>query len=169
MKTKILSGKQLLQSVIFILILSMALVSCTSEPVLPTADEAKIAVMEKINMANDRWSSGDPTGFLKIVAEDVIWMDDLGAMIPINGKEALVPYLESFKGVVPEHTKELYNFIFQFYGDIVIVNYRYQGTIEGVKADPWKISVVYHYEDGDWLSVHENWSEVKPPPQAEME
>ena len=51
---------KLLLSVFSILFLSLSLVSCTSEPVLPTAEEAKAAVMEKINLANDRWASGDP-------------------------------------------------------------------------------------------------------------
>ena len=169
MKNKILKEMKLSLSFLFILFLSLSLVSCSSEPEIPTNEEAKAAIMEKINLANDRWSSGDPTGFLEVVAEDVIWMDDLGAMIPISGKENLVPYLEGFKGVIPKHNKEIYNFIFQYYGDIVIVNYRYQGTMDGVKADPWKITAVFKYADGDWVSVHENWSEVKPPPQAPSE
>ena len=148
-----------------ILILPLFLVSCTIELELPTPDEAKAAVMAKIKSANDRWASGDVTGFTEVAAQDIIWIDELGAQIPISGKVALGKYLESFTGQVPPHKHELLNLVFQIYGDIVIVNYRYQASFDGVLQDPWKVSSVYRYADGDWLSVHENWSEVKPEPQ----
>lgn len=169
MNNKILKEMKLSLSFLFILFLSLSLFSCTSEPELPTAEEAKAAVWEKIQYANDKWEAGDPTGFMDIVAEDVIWVDDLGAMIPINGKEALVKYIEPYIGQIPPHTKELLNPMFQFFGEIVIVNYRYLGTFDGVAGTPWKITSVFRYADGDWLSVHENWSEVEPPPQAPSE
>ena len=137
---------------------------CTNDPELPTVDEAKTAIMEKINSANDRWASGDPMGFMECVAQDILWMDDLGAPIPVIGKESLGKYLENFKGQIPPHQHELFNHEFQFYGEIVIVNYRYQGTFDGAPLEPWKITSVYRYIDGDWLSVHENWSQVKPEP-----
>lgn len=47
----------------------------------------------------------------------------------------------------------------------VIVSYHYQGTFEGVPQAPWKVTSVYRYSDGDWLSVHENWTEVEVQPQ----
>ena len=150
-----------MQRAVFILILPLFLVSCTNEPELPTVDEAKAAIMEKIKSANDKWASGDPMGFLECTAQDIIWIDDIGAQIPVSGHEALEKYLENFKGQVPPHKHELLDPVFQSYGDIVIVNYRYQGTFEGEPADPWKITSVYRYKDGDWLSVHENWSQVK--------
>ena len=165
MKNINLTGLKLRQIAVLILILPMLLFSCTNEPDQPTADEAKTAIMEKIKSANDRWASGDPMGFLECVAQDIIWIDDLGAQIPLNGKEALGKYLENFKGQIPPHKHELLDPVFQFYGEIVIVNYRYQGTFDGAPADPWKVTSVYRFIDGDWLSVHENWSLVKPPPQ----
>ena len=79
--------------------------------------------------------------------------------------------LEGLKGVVPLHKHELFDFKFQFYGDIVIVSYYYQGIIEGVKAPPWKAVSIYKYSDGDWFSVHENWTEkvVEKPEEASEE
>jgi len=117
--------------------------------------------MEKIKSANDKWASGDPMGFMECVAQDIIWIDDLGAQIPVSGFEALGKYLENFTGQIPPHEHELLDLVFQSYGDIVIVNYRYQGTFDGEPANPWKITSVYRYADGDWLSVHENWSVIE--------
>jgi len=150
-----------MQSTVLVLILSLFIISCKNKPEPPTVDEAKAAIMEKIKMANDKWSSGDPMGFLEYAAQDIIWIDDIGAQKSVSGYEALGKYLETLKGQIPPHKYELLDPVFQSYGDIVIVNYRYQGIFDGVPADPWKATSVYRYQDGDWLSVHENWSEIK--------
>lgn len=157
-KTPIKAG--FIYSVILILILPMLLITCKNEPVLPTQDEAKAAVWEKIQMANDKWAAGDPMGFIECAAKDIIWSDDLGAQNRVIGYDALNTYLEGFKGQIPPHQHELIEPVFQFYDDIVIVSYRYRGTFEGEPASPWKVTSVYRYADGDWLSVHENWTEV---------
>ena len=163
MKDKITSGKKLLLGYALILILPLICVSCAQEPKLPSADEAKAAVWEKIEMANDRWKSGDPMGFVDCAAKDITWVDDLGAPEPISGSEALKTYLEGFKGQIPEHENKLVDSMFQVYGDIVIVNYRYQTFMDGALVAIWRVTSVYRYEDGDWFSVLENWSEVTLP------
>ena len=40
---------------------------------------------------------------------------------------------------------------------------RYQRPGDEEPLDPWKITYVYRYMDGDWFSVQEYWSEVKQP------
>lgn len=147
-------------------LITPAIYSCTNCPEndesnLPTQEESKTAILEKIEMANDKWADGDPMGFVEVAANDVTWMDDLAAQFPVSGKDALSAYLENFKGQIPAHEHVLSDFAFQFYDDIVIVTYRYTGTFDGVPANPWKVTAVYKYEDGDWLSVHENWTVVK--------
>jgi hypothetical protein len=155
------------KNLLILLILPLVLASCSSGPLLPTEEEAKAAIMEKINFANDRWSNGDPTGFVDVVAPDATYMDDIQAFYPIAGKEAFAKYAEALKGNIPVHEKELTDFMFQFYDDIVIITYRYNGIIDGVPANPWKVTSVYRYNEGNWLSVHENWSMVKMPEKEE--
>ena len=128
---------------------------------MQTIEGAKTEVMQKITNAAERWASQDPMGYVDNAAEDIVWMDDLGAQKPVIGKEALQEYLATFKGQVPAHEFNVYDFNFQFYGDIILVVYRYQGTLNGEELDPWKISSVYRHINGNWLSVHENWTEVK--------
>jgi nuclear transport factor 2 (NTF2) superfamily protein len=159
MKNSIPTGKKFLQHTVCFFLL-LFLVSCNNKPALPTADEAEAAIWDKIEMANDRWASGDPMGFVDCAAEDIIWIDDLGAMEGVSGKEALDAYLANFKGQIPPHQHELVDPVFQHYGDMVVVSYRYQGTFENEPAEPWKVTSVYRYADGDWQSVHENWSVV---------
>lgn len=150
-----------MQGTVCLLVIHIFLVSCAHDPQLPTADEAKAAVMEKITMASEKWSTGEPLGYVECAANDIVWVDQLGASTPIRGAEALKNYLESYRGQVPAHKFELLDPLFRVYGDIVIVNYRYQGIFDGVRPNPWKVTSVYRYENGDWLSVLEDWAEVK--------
>lgn len=140
--------------------LLLLLVACANEPKLPTAEEAKTAVLDKITMAAEKWANDDPMGYYECAAKDIVWIDDLGALKPISGSDALKTYLESFKGQVPKHECKIVDPVFQNYGDIVVVTYRYQGIVDGEPVSPWKVTSVYRYENAEWLSVHENWSEV---------
>jgi hypothetical protein len=161
MKTKISQKTRFLQSTVYLLIIPFVIISCTNEPKMPTADEAKAAVMKKLTMAAEKWSTGEPMGYVESAADDIVWADELGAVKPIIGSENLKKYLESFRGQIPAHEFKLVDPIFQVYNDIVIVTYRYQGIFDGVPANPWQITSVYRYINGDWLSVLENWREVK--------
>lgn len=160
MKSNTSTVKQLFSIAALFLLISLFLVCCTNQPVTPTSDEASAAVWEKIEMAGNRWASGDPMGYIDCASDDITWMDDLGAPKPIIGKEALTAYLEGFKGQIPPHKHKLYEKNFQFYEDILIVTYWYQGTIDTITLPPWKVSSIYKYADNDWLSVHENWTKV---------
>jgi ketosteroid isomerase-like protein len=148
---------------VFVGLTTLFLISCTTEqapavPEYPSPDEAKAAILEKINAENDLWAAGDPMGFLENAAQDISWVDDIQAQHPVQGYEALKTYLESLKGMIPPHEHELQEMAFQNYGDIVVVTYRYQGSMDGQPVPPWKATSVYRYSDGDWKSVHENWS-----------
>lgn len=161
MKTKISQRTKFMHCTVFLLLSHFFFVSCTNEPELPSADEAEAAVMEKITMAAEKWSKGDPMGYVECAAKDIVWLDELGALKPISGSEALKQYLEPYRGQIPAHKFELLDPLFQVFDDIVIVTYRYQGIFDGEPANPWKVTSVYRYVNGDWLSVHENWTEIK--------
>ena len=143
--------------------------SCVHHPKLPTAEEAKTEVMTKITKAAEEWSKGNTMGYYNYAAEDIIWMDEMAAEKPVQGKAQLKTYLETFKGQIPEHQYKLIDPVFQVYSDVVTANYRYQGTFEGEPQTPWKVTAVFRYIDGDWWSVQENWTEVKSTGQTETE
>jgi len=146
-------------------ILTSSLISCTNcpgkeESDLPSQKEAIAAIKAKIEMANNKWAKGDPMGFAEMAAEDITWLDDLAAQSPVHGIDSLSAYLKNFEGKIPPHEHELSDMKFQLYDDIVIVTYRYKGTSDGKPANPWKVTSVFKYSDGDWHSVHENWSVI---------
>ena len=173
MKAKHFINFNLTVSVLVAFCLMILLTTCKGDLPVPTQEAAEAAVMEKIQAANSKWASEDPLGFYENAAENIVWIDDIGSSKRVIGREELKPYLEGFKGVVPPHKHELYDFYFQHLGDIVIANYYYQGTLEGEKAPPWKAVSIFKYSDGDWSSVHENWTlvveETSPEEKTETE
>lgn len=150
-------------------VFSLILLSCNTEvevnttQELPSESDAKAAILAKIEAANDKWAAGDPMGFAECAADNCSWIVEIGDQKLIQGKDALNTFLESLVGQIPPHEHELLDMVFQFHGDIVIVNYRYQGHFEEMQAPPWKVTAVYAYIKGEWLAVHENWTTVKVP------
>lgn len=161
MKNKISSRAKVIPWITCLIIIQILLVSCTNKPVLPTSEEAKASVLEKITFAGEKWSNGDTMGYFECAAQDIVWIDDLGPSKTILGSKALKEYLETYKGQIPAHKFKLLDPLFQVYKDIVIVSYQYQSIFEGEPQTPWKVTSVYKYDNGDWLSVHENWTVVK--------
>ena len=122
MNLKHITNLPLKISALTAILLCVLLTACTTAPQVPTQEEAEKAVMEKIQAANAAWASENQLGFYENAADDIVWIDDIGASKRIVGKEALLPYLEGFIGVVPPHQHELYNFNFQYFGDMVIAS-----------------------------------------------
>lgn len=160
MKKKFPLKLHLLIAFACIAMFTLLFTSCTSEVKIPNEEEAKTAIMKKIQAANSGWASGNSMVFYENAAEDIVWIDDVGPSKRLVGKEALKTYLEGLNGKVPPHKHELFDFKFQFYGEIVIASYYYQGTMEGKKAPAWKAVSIFRYIDGDWFAVLEHWTIV---------
>ncbi len=89
MKTKLTNRMPMLISALAAVLLPLLFITCTCDPEVPTQEEAKSAVMEKIQAANAAWASGETTGFLKNAAEDIVWIDDIGPSKRLVGHDAL--------------------------------------------------------------------------------
>ncbi len=148
---------------ILFMVVSLLFTSCVTEPALPTEDDAMAVIKEKIENAAERWAKSDGTGYTEMVAPDITYMDDIASPELLVGKDQFKVYLENLASQVPPHKPLLSAFHWQFYGDMMVLTYRYQGDFDGQLAPPWKITSVFRYDNNDWLSVHENWSEVKEP------
>jgi ketosteroid isomerase-like protein len=148
---------------ILFMVIALFITSCMNEPALPSEDEAKEVIKEKVETAAQRYAAGDGNGYVEMVAADVTYMDDIASPELLIGKDNFKTYVENIAANVPPHIPILSAFHWQHYGDIMILTYRYQGNFDGQLAPPWKITSVFRYENGDWMSVHENWSLVKEP------
>ncbi len=139
--------------------------SCTSEPVVPTEEEAIERVLVLEREALDNWSAGNPAGYAINMSEDATYMDDIGAHSRKDGLEEVQNYLTTLEGMIPKHSYEIKDPKVQVLGNVAVLTLRYQGYEDGEAGPPWKATTVYHFTEGEWKSVHAHWSLVKEEPE----
>ena len=120
---------------------------------------AEEAILAQERKALDRWSAGDPEGYVQTAADDVTYVDFIGAQIRVDGIDALRDYLSGIEGQYPAHTYEVVNPRVQVYGDVGILTQHYYPTsLDGEPMGASKATCVYRRSDGAWHLVHAHWS-----------
>ncbi len=123
---------------------------------------AEEAILATERDALDRWSMGDPVGYVEAAADDMTYFDDIGAHARVDGIEAVRDYLSTLEGQIPPHRYEIVNPRVQVYGDVGILTLRYHpSSLDGETLTPWKATAVYRRVDERWRVVHTHWSMVK--------
>lgn len=160
MKNRQLRRNQILQKSLLILSAIIFIISCCTDQTVKheNVDETVIAFEKE---ALDQWSQGNPAGYPMHAADDITYIDDIGAQDRIVGIEAFKAYAIELGGQVPPHTYEMVDPLVQVYGDIAILTFQYHAKIDTVSGTPWKATSVYHFNDSTWQMVHSNWSLVK--------
>jgi ketosteroid isomerase-like protein len=127
-----------------------------------TQDRAAEAILAQERRALDRWSQGEPLGYVDIQADEITYFDDIGAERRVDGIAAIREYLTSLEGKIPPHRYKVVDPKVQVYGDIGILTLRYEPTTaDGEPLTPWKATSVYRRAAGEWRIVHAHWSLVK--------
>jgi ketosteroid isomerase-like protein len=126
------------------------------------SDDQAAAILTLERQALDRWSQGDPAGYIAKYADDVTYFDDVGAQRRVDGLSAVRDYFRrTFELSLPAHTYELIDPKVQVFGDIGIVTLRYHPSKDGKPLTPWKATEVYRRAGNEWRVVHAHWSTVK--------
>jgi ketosteroid isomerase-like protein len=119
--------------------------------------------------ALDRWITGDPDGYLEILAPEVTYFDP-NQEKRTDGLNAMVALLGPIRNLTLPFTEPRYEMIdpkIQRYGDVAVltfnlVNYgKMSGQPEGVLTR-WNSTQVYRRIGGEWKIVHSHWSYTKP-------
>ncbi len=126
-----------------------------------THQDDQQTILDLERRALERWSAGDPMGYVQAAADDLTYFDDIGAQSRVDGIEAIREYLSALQGQIPPHEYEIVNPRVQLYGEIGILTLTYSPSVDGEAAPPWKATSVYRRIDGEWKMVHANWSLVK--------
>ena len=126
-------------------------------------------VIARERTALDRWVTGDPDGYLDILAPEVTYFDPYQEK-RTDGLDAMVALLGPIRNVKLPFTEPRYEMIdpkVQRYGDVALltfnlVNYgKVSGQPETVLAR-WNSTQVYRRIDGQWKIIHSHWSYTKP-------
>lgn len=120
-------------------------------------DNELIIAMERA--ALERWGKGDPSGFLEITDEDVVYFDPFVEK-RLDGKKALTDLYESIRGQIHVDTFDLINPLVQGLGDMAVLTFNFVSTTDG-KEDRWNCTEVYRRTSGEWKIIQTHWSITK--------
>jgi ketosteroid isomerase-like protein len=123
---------------------------------------AEHAVVALERTALERWCRGDPSGFLEISAEDVVYFDPFLER-RLDGLAALTAYYEGIRGKVSAARFELIDPRVQAHGDVAVLTFNfvsYGGTDDAFR---WNCTEVYRRDDAAWRIIQTHWSFTKRP------
>lgn len=125
-----------------------------------TMDVAQTIIdMERAALA--RWGRGDPSGFLEISAEDVVYFDPYQER-RLNGLAELRVLYESIRGQVQIAHFELIDPVVQAVDDMAVLTFNYvaEGTNEATSR--WNCTEVFRREAETWRIIQTHWSFTQP-------
>jgi ketosteroid isomerase-like protein len=124
--------------------------------------------------ALDRWSNGDPKGYLELYSPDITYFDPSREK-RVDGLEAMTQLLAPITGKIKIDRYEILNPKVQRDGDVAtlsynFISYRKQPNGSERVLNKWNNTEVFQRLNGTWKIVHSHWSfttpELKQPPSA---
>jgi ketosteroid isomerase-like protein len=131
----------------------------TAAKELSTDIAQTIIAMERA--ALERWGNGDPSGFLEISADDVVYFDPFQAR-RLNGLEELRALYESIRGQVQVKSFELIDPCVQVIGDAAVLTFNYVAEDTNEATSRWNCTEVYRREGDTWRIIQTHWSFTQP-------
>ena len=132
---------------------------------MDTAMETQTGVAQTIvgmeRAALERWGKGDPSGFLEISAEDVVYFDPFQRR-RLNGIGELRALYESIRGKVSIARFELIDPLVQAVDDMAVLTFNYVAEGSDEVTSRWNCTEVYRRQVGTWRIVQTHWSLIQP-------
>ena len=118
-------------------------------------------IIELERQALERWGKGDPSGFLEISADDVVYFDPYQER-RLNGIAELRALYEMIRGRVQIAHFELVNPHVQVEGTMAVLTFNYvaRGTNEAMSR--WNCTEVFRREGDSWRIIQTHWSFTTP-------
>ena len=107
-----------------------------------------------------RWCSGDPSGFLEISADDVVYFDPFLAK-RLDGLAALTEHYEALRGKVSASRFELLNPHVQVVGDAAVLTFNFVSWGGNEDAFRWNCTEVFRHDLGGWRLIQTHWSKTE--------
>ena len=127
---------------------------------MPNETEIFITLLAMEHAALDRWGRGDPSGFLEISDEDVVYFDPFRER-RVDGLPALSALYESFRGQVQLESYEILNPKVQTWNGGAVLTFNYISLSKSGKTTRWNCTEVYRLTDAGWRIIQTHWSFTK--------
>jgi ketosteroid isomerase-like protein len=150
--------------VYYVLSVAASLATAFCEPSAGAFRPEEVIARERA--ALDRWSRGEPDGFLDSYAADITYFDPT-TDARVSGIEAMKARLAPVKGKLKVDRYEMLDPKVQRDGEMAVlsynlVNYTRQPDGSEKAGARWNSSSVYRRSGGVWQTIHSHWSLVKP-------
>jgi ketosteroid isomerase-like protein len=119
-------------------------------------------IIELERRALERWGKGDPSGFLEISADDVVYFDPFQER-RLNGIEELRALYESIRGQVSIASFELIRPHVQAGEDMAVLTFNYVAEVVNEGTTRWNCTEVYRRRGEAWQIIQTHWSLTRPP------
>jgi ketosteroid isomerase-like protein len=120
-----------------------------------TDAETEIVALE--NEALRRWCAGDPSGFLEICDDDVVYFDPFLDR-RLDGLAALTAYYESLRGKVSAARFEMLNPKVQRIGEAAVLTFNFVSWGGDENAWRWNCTEVFRRRGEIWKLAQTHWS-----------
>lgn len=104
-----------------------------------------------------RWCKGDPSGFLEICAEDVVYFDPYLER-RMNGLAALAAYYASIRGKVQVERFEMIEPYVQMIGDAAVLTFNFVSWGDEEEPSRWNCTEVFRRSAHGWRIIQTHWS-----------
>jgi len=131
------------------------------EPATEVEADVLAQLMELENGAMERWRTGDPSGYLELMADEYSYFDP-SLERRVDGRDAMAAYFEPIKGKIHYEGSVFLNPVVQVHGDAAVLSYNYVSS--GVDEDespwetPWNVTEIYARIGGQWRLVHSHFA-----------
>ncbi len=125
-----------------------------------TTEDAASTIITLERAVLDRWSKGDPHGFVENAAADVTWFDHT-TKSRVDGRAALEGHVQQFVDQIDVPHYEMPNVQVRVYGNAAVLTCNWQTFSEdGEMTSQWNATEVYRRDDDRWQYVHVHWAPV---------
>jgi uncharacterized protein (TIGR02246 family) len=119
-------------------------------------DKTAVEILAMEKAALTRWGNGDPSGFLEIYAQDVVYFNPY-LTSRLDGLEAITADYEALRCKIYFDSFELLNPLVQFVENMAVLTFNYVSYTDG-QADRWNCTEVYRKTKGTWRIIQTHWS-----------
>lgn len=129
----------------------------------PNTEQSAIAttIIAMERAALERWSNGDPSGFIEICADDVVYFDPFQQR-RLNGIEELRALYESIRGQVSISRFELIDPLVQSGSDMAVLTFNYVAEGTNEVTSRWNCTEAFRRTDAGWRIIQTHWSFTRP-------
>ena len=113
------------------------------------------------NAALARWCAGDPSGFLEICADDVVYFDPFLDR-RLDGLAALTGYYEALRGKISAERFELLNPQVQTGSGMAVLTFNFASVARDGTQFRWNCTEVYRRDAEAWRIIQSHWSFTRP-------